>query len=99
MSGQRHHLVERLAQAQLAQRSSEEVEAQRVIDAQHAFRHLRLLAESHSRGRRLLAWAQQHGHLYESCFVELAKGIAANLYVAFLLMDCWCDHPECQEVA
>lgn len=94
----RHPLVARLAQAQLDMRSDEEKAAAATIEAQELFIQRRVLAASHARGRRLLAWAGEHGHQHALCFTELSAAITNGEPIAMLLMACWADFPEAQEV-
>lgn len=96
---ERHHLVERLALAQLDLRSAEEIAQQRTIEASDAFVRRRVLADSHAVGHQVIAWAIAHRCAHEVSFRALREAIAAGRHIALLLMDCWADHPECQVVA
>lgn len=99
MNAERHPLVERMARAQLDLRSAEEIAQQRTIEARDAFIQQRVLSDSHAVGRKVIAWAIEHRCAHEASFRALRDAIASGRHIALLLMDCWADHPECQEIA
>lgn len=99
MNAERHPLVERMARAQLDRRSAAEIAAERTIQAQEAFTRQRVLAESHAIGRKVIAWAIEHRCAHVASVRALRDAIDAGRLVALLLMDCWADFPECQEIA
>lgn len=97
MNTLRHPLVERMAQAQEAREGISA--AAQPINAQAAFIRQRVLADSHRRGRAVLAWATEHGHQRSPCMLRLAAAIAAGEPIAPILMDCWTDFPATQVVS
>lgn len=94
-----HPLVARLAQVQLDLRSDVDKADAAQIDASQEFIRRRVLSASHARGRALLTWAQAQGQDRSPSFVALSTAIASGEPIAELLMRCWADFPECQEVA